>query len=72
MLLSDRIRKIREAYNLTQGEVAEKMGISPSTYGEMERNAENATFQTLSRIAESIGVSLLFLIDTNKEEILED
>lgn len=39
MILSNRIRKIREAYNLTQSEVADICKISTSAYGQIERKA---------------------------------
>lgn len=39
MLLANRIRQIRESYNLTQYEVAYRCDISPSAYGQIERKA---------------------------------
>jgi len=71
MLLSDRIRKVRESYGLTQTDVAESLNISPSTYGQMERNANRSSHETLSRISSAIGVSLLFLLDTENENYKE-
>lgn len=65
--LSDRIRKIREAHGLTQNDVANKMNISCSAYGKMERNANHSTHETLTKIAKVIGVSLLFLLDISNK-----
>lgn len=67
MRLSNRIRNVRVAYNLTQSDLADKMHISASTYGKMERNANHSKYDTLSKIAEEIGVSLLFLLDTENK-----
>jgi transcriptional regulator with XRE-family HTH domain len=69
--LPDRIRKIREVYGLTQRNIAERMNISSSTYGKMERNANLAKVGTLIKIANAIGVSLLFLLDTQNKNYKE-
>jgi len=39
MPLANRIKNIREAKNLTQEDLANKMEISASAYGQKERNA---------------------------------
>lgn len=71
MILANRIRKIREAYNLTQSEVADICKISTSAYGQIERKASKCSYETLSKIAEAIGVSLLFLIDIDNNDYKE-
>ncbi len=68
MLLSDRIRLIREAYGLTQADVADVLDIAPSSYGQMERKANHSTYETLTKVASAIGVSPVFLIDVNNAE----
>ncbi len=71
MLLANRIRGIREAHNLTQEDVAFKVKISPSAYGQIERKAGNASYYTLVKIAKGIGVSVLFLIDLDNPHFAE-
>jgi transcriptional regulator with XRE-family HTH domain len=71
MLLATRIIKVREAYNLTQAEIAYRCGISPSAYGQIERKANNSTFETLEKIALTIGVSVSFLVDLGNPEFIE-
>lgn len=71
MLLAIRIRKIREAYQLTQEEVAFKCNMSASAYGQIERRAGRSSYDTLSKIAEAIGVSVAFLIDIDNQEFIE-
>jgi transcriptional regulator with XRE-family HTH domain len=71
MVLANRIRQIRESYHLTQSEVAYRCGISPSAYGQIERKAGKCTFETLSKIAIAIGVSLPFLIDIENHTFVE-
>jgi transcriptional regulator with XRE-family HTH domain len=68
---SDRIRKIREAYGLTQLNIANRMDISCSTYGKIERNASRSSLNTLSRITAAIGVSLLFMLDLKNKNYKE-
>lgn len=72
MLLANRIRQIRESYNLTQSEVAFKCDISSSAYGQIERKASKCTVETLIKIANAIGVSLPFLVDINSTIFIEE
>lgn len=65
--LNQRIRKIREAKNLTQEELAAKCGMSASAYGQIERNASKSTYDTLVKIANALEVSIIFLVDIENE-----
>lgn len=71
MKLAERIRNIREAKQLSQAEVADKCNISPQAYGQIERQAGNASFNTLSKVALAIGVSLPFLVDISNPNFIE-
>lgn len=71
MLYAIRLRKIREAYGLTQYEVAYKCDMTPSAYGQIERNAGNCTIRTMEKIADSIGISLIFLLDIKNQNFIE-
>jgi transcriptional regulator with XRE-family HTH domain len=71
MHLANRIRKIRESYNLTQSDVAFKCGISSSAYGQIERRAGKCSFDTLSKVANALGVTTPFLIDIGNERFIE-
>lgn len=71
MQLAQRIRNIRERKNLTQAEVADLIGISPSAYGQIERKASKSTFETLSKITNALGVSIPFLVDIDYAEYTE-
>ena len=72
MLLANRIRQIRESYNLTQSEVAYKCDISPSAYGQIERRASKCSVETLIKIANALEVSLPFLVDINSSVFIEE
>jgi transcriptional regulator with XRE-family HTH domain len=71
MILADRIKKIREAKKMTQEEVAFKCNISTSAYGQIERKASTSSYETLSKIATALDVSILFLLDIKNPEYLE-
>lgn len=70
--LTDRIRKVWTAYGLTQSELADRMNVTTSAYGKMERKADHPSYARLSAIAMAIGVSLIFLLDTENKTYMED
>ena len=72
MQLAKRIKEIRKAYGYSQAEIAYKCDISPQAYGQIERRAGKSSFETLTKIAESIGVSITFLVDVNNSEYTEN
>ena len=71
MILAVRIRRIREARNLTQSEVAFMCNISASAYGQIQRKASTSSYDTLCKIAKSLDVSVLFLLDIGNPEYIE-
>jgi transcriptional regulator with XRE-family HTH domain len=71
MELEKRIRNIREAYGMTQAEVAYNANMSPQAYGKIERRASKTKLETLLKIANAIGVSIKFLIDIENSEYFE-
>ena len=71
MKLAVRIRKIREAQDKTQLEIADAIGITPSAYGQMERAAGSSSFDTLCKLAAALQVSMLFLVDIESELFIE-
>ena len=72
MLLGDRIRKIREVKGWTQADVAHRINISSSAYGQIERKAGKSTYSTLCKIAFALDVSVLFLIDLENENYTQE
>jgi len=71
MELAKRIKLIRKAANLTQLEMAEKLGVSQPSYSEMETKAGNCAFYTLQKVAEALSVSVPFLVDVKNTEYKE-
>ncbi len=70
MQLANRIRNIREARKLTQIEVADRCDISASTYGKIERKAGSSSFDTLTKVANALEVSISFLVDLSNPNYL--
>jgi transcriptional regulator with XRE-family HTH domain len=71
MELANRIRKIRESYGFTQADIAFKVEITPQAYGKIERRAAKTKIETLYKIANSLSVSLSFLVDINNPNFIE-
>lgn len=67
MRLAERIRKIREAKGLTQADIANKIEITPSAYGQIERKAGSSSFDTLCKIADAFSVKVTFLVDIDND-----
>lgn len=45
--------------SMTQRDLADKMGVSPAYVGKLLKGGENLTLETISKIQESIGESLI-------------
>lgn len=56
--LGMRIRQARKAAGMTQADLAEKLGISTSFLGHIERGTRKASLDTLVKMANELGVSL--------------
>ncbi len=56
MTLAEKIKQIREKKGMTQKEVASLMGISQQAYGQYESGGRVPKLETVTRIAEALGV----------------
>jgi transcriptional regulator with XRE-family HTH domain len=65
--LAVRVRQLRQARHLTQEELAERSDLSSKFIGEIERGRGNPALQTLSRIADGLGVGLIDLISDERD-----
>jgi len=57
-----RIRQERKKLNLTQGILAESIGISNTYMGSIERGERSLTLDTLTRLVNRLGVTIDFLL----------
>ncbi len=58
MDIGDKIRKVRELKGYKQEYVADKVGLSVTAYGNIERNDSSLTFERLEQIAEVLEVTV--------------
>ena len=63
MSVNEKIRLIRETKGLTQEQVAEKLGVSPTVYGDIERGDTDPKLSKLEKIAEILEIRLSELVD---------
>ena len=60
--MGTRIRARRRELKLTQEKLAERVGISNSFVGHIERGEKKASLETISRIGEALNMSLDYII----------
>lgn len=61
-LLGNRLRQERLKLNLTQEQLAEKVDLSTSYIGQIERGERNISLDTLVVICKSLGVTIDYLL----------
>ena len=61
MALGSRLRKCRQAMDMTQGQLACYAGVTSSFIGHIERGEKKASLETLARIAEVLNTTLDYL-----------
>jgi transcriptional regulator with XRE-family HTH domain len=70
MSVNEKIRSIREAKGLTQEQAAEKLNMSPSAYGEIERGESDPKLSKLRKIADIFEIELSELIRLTEKDNL--
>lgn len=63
MTTAEKIKALREKLGITQAELAERSGLSEISIRKYEKNERNPKFQTLSRIALALNVSISDLLE---------
>jgi ribosome-binding protein aMBF1 (putative translation factor) len=58
--------------NITQKELAKKMGVSPQLINRWVRGKENFTFETISKLEDALSVELLQVIGFNNENFVKN
>jgi len=61
--LSVKLKKLRAEYNLTQTDIANKLGMSQQRYSKLENCESSMDSKTLKKICEVYGVSADYLLD---------
>ncbi len=71
MEVHDKIKVLRQSKDLTQEELAEKLGISATQYGAIERGkTKDLKVSRLKKIAEHLGVELSELFSLNEKGVV--
>lgn len=70
MSVNEKIRRIREAKDLTQEQMAEKLGVSQSAYGDIERGDNDPKLSKLQKIADIFEMQLSELVDLSEKGTL--
>ena len=70
MSVYEKIRLVRQAKGFTQEEVAEKLGMSPNAYGDIERGDSDPKLSKLQKIAETLEMDLSELLDLSDKTVL--
>lgn len=69
MELGTKIKKIRELRNFTQDYMAQKLSMSQSGYGKIERDETEVSYQRLQQIAEILSVSVEDITSFNERVV---
>lgn len=70
MNVAEQIRNIRKAKNLSQQEVAEKIGIDRAQYSRVETGKSEPTITSLEKIAKALEVDIIdFFKSTNSYDV---
>ncbi len=68
-----KIKSLREEFELTQTQVAERIPMNQSNYSKIERDQQEPDLQQLKRLSEIFGVSADYLLGiTHDEEVVKD
>ena len=66
-MIMENLKKLRTSCNLTQKEMADKLGMNQQTYANYETGRREPDFDTLKEIASYFNVSIDFLLDIDRE-----
>lgn len=62
MTLGQRIRKRREALNITQQELGQALGVTPQHISVVEKGKRAPSLNFLAKLADHLGVSIDYLV----------
>lgn len=62
MLTGSKLRAIRALVGITQAELAEKSGVSPTAIAEYERDKRDLRADTIRKLCDALGVSVTYRV----------
>ena len=69
MKVCEKIKHLRQAQNLSQEDIAEKLGMTANGYGGIERGEVDIKLSRLQQLSELFGVNLSDLIELNGKTV---
>ncbi|WP_300672645.1 helix-turn-helix domain-containing protein [Soonwooa sp.] len=67
--IGDSIKKFRELKNMTREDIADRLGLSVSAYGKIERNETDVTISRIQQIAEVLQVEMSQILNFDVSQI---
>ena len=67
-MLAERLKTLRQKANLTQEEIAKKIGVSRPAYSYLEKGVKTPTPDKLTKIAKFYGVTTDYLLGNESED----
>ncbi len=67
MDIAERLKKVRESKNISVYKLSQLSGVSETHIRDLERGDRNPSFDTLSRLAEPLGIKLSELFNESDE-----
>ena len=71
MTLSDKIKKVRKKRGLSQGGLAEKIGINAAHLSRLENGRYQPSVEVLKKLADALHVSTDYLLSNTDDEVKE-
>ena len=68
MAFAERLKELRKQANLTQVELAKRLGIGQSSYADWERGRKKPTQEHLVKISQVFSVSIDYLVGNSEEK----
>ncbi len=69
MSTQENIRNLREEHNLSQDDMAEKLGMSVNGYGKIERGQSDLSLKRLQQIAEVFDIDVSEIVKSTDKEM---
>lgn len=63
MLTGSKLRAIRALRGLTQAQLAEQSGVSPTAIAEYEKGKRDLRADTIRKLCEAMGVQVRYIVD---------
>jgi len=67
-MIGEKLISLRKKYKYTQVDIANKLSITSSSYGDYERNISRPTFEALITLSNIFNVSIDYLIGNENNE----